>query len=142
MNPAQVLFGRPVSRIHCIGVGGMGLAPLAIFLADSGWTVTGEDDAPTAEVVAYLTAAGIGLAPLPAACDLVVISSAIAPGHASLQAAHARHLPVVRRGELLAEVVKGRKLAAVCGSHGKTTTTTMLAAALRRAGFGAGYVLG
>ncbi len=142
MNSAQPLFGRPVSRIHCIGVCGMGLAPLAIYLADSGWTVTGEDDAPTADVVTHLTAAGVTLGSLPETCDLVVISSAIAAGHASLQAVHARHLPVVRRGELLAEVVKGRKLAAVCGSHGKTTTTTMLASALRRAGFGAGYVLG
>ncbi|MCB1103918.1 MAG: UDP-N-acetylmuramate dehydrogenase [Opitutaceae bacterium] len=139
---ARSLFGQEVARIHCVGVGGMGLAPLAIYLARSGWNVTGEDDAPTPEVAALLNDHGVTLSDLPADCDLLVISSAIAPRHTTVQAAAKRGLPVVRRGEMLAEVVKGKKLVAVCGSHGKTTTSTMLAAALHAAGFGAGYVLG
>src|SRR5690606_28552203 len=65
-----------------------------------------------------------------------------ANSHTTMQAAKTRGLQIVRRGEMLAEAVKGKKLAAVCGSHGKTTTSTMLAAALHAAGFGAGYVLG
>ncbi|MCC6414739.1 MAG: UDP-N-acetylmuramate dehydrogenase [Opitutaceae bacterium] len=136
------LFGRAVFRIHCVGVGGMGLAPLAIFLARSGWTVSGEDDALTPEVNLLLAEAGVALSALPEDCDLVVISSAIAPEHTALRAAAGRELPTVRRGEMLAEVVRGKKLVAVCGAHGKTTTSTMLVATLRAAGFGAGYVLG
>jgi hypothetical protein len=81
--------------------------------------------------------------PLPAECDLVVRSSAIAGSHPSFLAAAGRGLACVRRGELLAEVGAGQcKLVAVCGSHGKTTTTAMLVAALRHAGFPAGYVAG
>lgn len=142
MTAPGTLFGRPLRRIHCVGVGGMGLAPLAIYLARRGWVVSGEDDAPTPEVIQALDDAGVTLAALSEDCDLLVISSAIGATHATLCAAQVRGLPVVRRGEMLAEVVRGKKLAAVCGSHGKTTTSTMLAAALHAAGFGAGYVLG
>jgi UDP-N-acetylmuramate--alanine ligase len=141
-SPPPLLFGRKVSRIHCLGVGGMGVAPLAIYLARLGWDVSGEDDALSAEVGALLAGAGVAVGPLPAACDLVVRSSAIPESHPSFAAAALRGVPCVRRGELLAEVVRGRKLVAVCGSHGKTTTTAMLVTALRRAGFPAGYVAG
>lgn len=140
--PRPLLFGRDVTRIHCVGVGGMGLAPLASYLAQSGWIVTGEDDALTEEVRRVLEAAKVELGPIPAQCDLVVYSSAIAPGHPAHAAAAARGLPLVRRGELLAEALRDRRLVAVCGSHGKTTTTAMLITALRRAQFPAGWVLG
>lgn len=142
MSARVTLFGRPVERIHCVGVGGMGLAPLAIYLAQSGWTMSGEDDALTPEVTALLAEAEVALTALPVNCDLLVVSSAIAASHATVQAAQARGLQIVRRGEMLAEVVRDKKLVAVCGSHGKTTTSTMLAAILHAAGFGAGYVLG
>ena len=137
-----LLLGREVRHIHCMGVGGMGVAPLAVYLAQSGFTVTGEDDALSAEVRALLARARVTVGPLPAACELVVYSSAIGKSHPAYLAAAARKLPLVRRGELLAEVVRGKKLVAVCGSHGKTTTTAMLITALRRAGFPAGWVLG
>jgi len=141
-KPLQDLFGMRVSRIHCLGVGGMGVAPLAIYLAKSGWMVSGEDDALTPEVSSRLANAGVLLSALPAECDLVVRSSAISDAHPSCASALARGTPVVRRGELLAEVSKGHKLVAVCGSHGKTTTTAMLVTALRHARFPAGYVSG
>jgi UDP-N-acetylmuramate--alanine ligase len=141
-SPLPALFGRRVARIHCLGVGGMGVAPLAIYLARSGWSVSGEDDALSAEVSACLSAAGVSVGALPAGADLVVRSSAIPDSHPSFLSASSRGIPAVRRGELLAEVVRGRKLVAVCGSHGKTTTTAMLVTALRRAGFPAGYVGG
>jgi UDP-N-acetylmuramate--L-alanine ligase/UDP-N-acetylenolpyruvoylglucosamine reductase len=140
--PPAPLFGRPVARIHCVGAGGMGMAPLAVYLAQSGWAVTGEDDAMTPEVRAALTRAGVELRGVPPDCGLVVHSSAVGAAHPACVAARQRGLPLVRRGEVLAEAVKGKKLVAVCGSHGKTTTTAMLAAALRAAGFPAGYVLG
>jgi UDP-N-acetylmuramate--alanine ligase len=136
------LFGREVRRIHCVGAAGMGVAPLAIYLAQLGFEVTGEDDGMTDGMRAWLERGGVAVAPLPAACDLVAVSSAIAPAHPARAAAQARGLPVVRRGELLAEAVRGKKLVAVCGAHGKTTTTAMLVTALRAAQFPAGYVLG
>jgi UDP-N-acetylmuramate--L-alanine ligase/UDP-N-acetylenolpyruvoylglucosamine reductase len=137
-----LLFGRAVRRIHCLGVGGMGVAPLAIYLAQSGFSVSGEDDALDGAMAGLLERERVTVGPLPADGELVVYSSAIAPAHPVCAAARARGLPLVRRGEALAEVVRDRKLVAVCGSHGKTTTTAMLAAALRQANFPAGYVLG
>ena len=136
------LFDRDVRRLHCVGVGGMGLGPLAIYLAGLGFTVSGEDDALTETMRPQLERAGVRLTPLPDDCELVVYSSAIAPLHPARVAAGARKLRCVRRGELLAEAVRGQKLAAVCGAHGKTTTTAMLITALRQANFPAGYVLG
>jgi len=148
-----LLFNKPVRRIHCVGVAGMGLGPLAVYLARSGWQVSGEDDAlspqaasdsletAASELRERLLEAGVRLEPLPEdrewgaanAGALVVTSSAVSQTHPTVLAARQRGLPVVRRGELLAEVVKDKKLVAVCGSHGKTTTTAMLASALRAA---------
>jgi UDP-N-acetylmuramate--alanine ligase len=136
------IFGRGVRHIHCVGVAGMGLGPLAVYLAQLGFSVTGEDDALTGEMRTLLTRERVTLGPIPPECELVAYSSAIAKTHPAYLAAVARGLPLVRRGELLAEVVSGRKLVAICGSHGKTTTTAMLIAVLRRANFSAGYVLG
>ncbi len=143
------LFDRDVRSVHALGVGGMGLGPLAIYLAGLGLRVSGGDDGMSAPMRRQLVRAGVELTAtdaLPDGVDLVVISSAIHHGHPGLARAIAHGTPVVRRGELLAEVAKGRKLVAVCGSHGKTTTSAMLAMALRAvggvAGDDAGYVLG
>ena len=140
--PPPRLFDRDVRRLHGVGVGGMGLGPLAIYLAELGFTVSGEDDAMTETMRTQLERAGVRLTPLPDDCELLVYSSAIAPSHPARVAAGVRQLPGVRRGELLAETVRGKRLVAVCGAHGKTTTTAMLVTALRQANFPAGYVLG
>jgi len=140
--PLPPLFGRAVRRVHCAGVGGTGLGPLAIFLAASGYTVTGEDRDLSPEMRRHLARAGVLVGPMPPDADLLVHSSAVPPPHPARMAASALGIPQVRRGELLAEAVRGRKLVAICGSHGKTTTTAMLVTALRAAGFPAGYVLG
>lgn len=140
-----LLFSREVKAVHCVGVGGMGLGPLAIYLAQLGFAVSGEDDAMTEAMRVHLERAGVKLTAagaLPDGCDLVAYSSAISPQHPAVSAAALRQLPLVRRGELLAEVTTGKKLVAVCGSHGKTTTTAMLITALRRANFPTGYILG
>ena len=142
VSPPPLLFGLTVRRIHCIGVGGMGMAPLSIYLARSGWEVSGEDDSLTPEVAARLAEAGVGVGPFRAGCDLAVRSSAIPDAHPSLVAAARAGIPCVRRGELLAEATRDRKLVAICGSHGKTTTTAMLVTLLRRAGFPSGFVAG
>ena len=144
-DPLPFLFGREVAAVHCVGVGGMGLGPLAVYLARLGFAMSGEDDAMTEPMRHQLVRAGVTLTAtgaVPADCGLVAFSSAIAPGHPAVAAAHARGLPLVRRGELLAEVTRGQRLVAVCGSHGKTTTTAMLVSALRAGNFPAGYVLG
>ena len=120
----------------------MGMAPLAIYLAQAGITVTGEDDALTEAVAGLLTRERVLLGSIPSDSDLVVYSSAIGKAHPAYAAAVARNLPLVRRGELLAEVVRDKKLVALCGSHGKTSTTAMLITALRQANFPAGYILG
>ncbi len=139
------LFGRSVRHLHAIGVGGMGLGPLAIHAAGLGFTVSGGDDALTPAMAAHLARAGVAVTPadaLPASAELVVVSSAIAPAHPAYAAALARGLVIVRRGELLAELARHRRLVAVCGSHGKTTTTAMLVTALHAAGLAPGYVGG
>jgi UDP-N-acetylenolpyruvoylglucosamine reductase len=123
----------------------MGVGPLAVYLAQLGFEVTGEDDALVEPMRALLAREHVTVVPsgaVPAGRPLVVYSSAIAASHPARAAAVARGLPLVRRGELLAEVLRGKKLVAVCGAHGKTTTTAMLITALRRARFPAGWVLG
>jgi UDP-N-acetylmuramate--L-alanine ligase/UDP-N-acetylenolpyruvoylglucosamine reductase len=145
MSARPPVFGLAAERIHLLGAGGMGMAPLGLYLAGLGFHVSGEDDGWNPAVRALLEKAGVMITAtgaLPDDAQLVVHSSAVAPGHESRRRATARGLPQVRRGEMLAEVVKGRKLVAIVGSHGKTTTTAMLITALQRAGFASDWVLG
>ena len=131
--------------IHFVGIGGMGMAPLALVLAESGCRVTGEDASLSAEVARRLEARGIAIrGELPADPDraLLVHSSAVAAVHPRLRAARARGLRICRRGEALAAYAHGRRLIAVAGAHGKTSTCAMLIHALRSAGLDAGHVLG
>ncbi len=137
-----LLFGRETRRIHCLGVGGAGVAPLALYLSQAGFELSGEDDALAPEVADLLVAGGVTLGPMPSPCDLVARSSAVRPNHPAYAAAVAAGIPVVRRGELLAEVVRGKKLVAVCGAHGKTTTAAMIATAVKEARFPAGFLIG
>ncbi len=136
---------RSDERFHLVGIGGMGMAPLAVVLAESGWQVTGEDSNLSPEVAHWLEARGVavtrGLPPVPQV-SVLVYSSAIRADHRSLREARSRGLPVVRRGEALAGYAKGRRLIAVAGSHGKTSTCAMLITALREGGMDVGYVLG
>lgn len=146
-EPLQLppLFGCSVRHCHLVGVGGAGMTPLAMLLAQRGWSVSGEDDAITAPAQRWLEQAGVALCPVglvPPQTQLLVYSSAIAPAHPARVVATQLGLPQVRRGELLAELLRDRKLIAVVGAHGKTTTTGLLITALRRAGFEAGWLLG
>jgi UDP-N-acetylenolpyruvoylglucosamine reductase len=135
---------RPES-VFFLGLGGMGMAPLALYLAEGGCRVQGHDDHMREPVRRWLERRGIGFAPcaeLPAGVSRVVYSSAIAAEHPLLRAARARGVGTLRRGEMLAEAVRGRRLIAVVGSHGKTTTTALLIHALRATGQDVGYLLG
>jgi UDP-N-acetylmuramate--L-alanine ligase/UDP-N-acetylenolpyruvoylglucosamine reductase len=139
------IFSRDIASVHFVGIGGMGMGPLAIYAAQLGFQVSGEDDGMTEAMRQQLEREKVLLTPaggLPEECDLVVCSSAISSKHAAAVAAGTRQIQLVRRGEFLAEIVREKKLVAVCGSHGKTTTCAMIITALRRAGFPAGYILG
>ncbi len=145
MKTPPTIFGEIHRHLHLVGAGGMGVAPLGLWLAQRGFTISAEDDAWNPATRAVLEQAGVTLAPageLPAEATLVVYSSAIAPNHPTRLAANARNLRQVRRGEMLAEAARDRRLVAVVGSHGKTTTTALLVTALVRAGFPCGWVLG
>ena len=145
MSSRPTVFGRDVAHVHLLGAGGMGMAPLGLYLARLGFRVSGEDDGWNPAVRELLEQAGITItAPggLPDDAHLIVHSAAVAPTHPSRRRAATLGVPQVRRGEMLAEVVKGKKLVAVVGSHGKTTTTAMLITALARADFPCGWILG
>ncbi|HVU17660.1 MAG TPA: UDP-N-acetylmuramate dehydrogenase [Candidatus Didemnitutus sp.] len=145
MSTPPEIFGRPLRNVHLLGAGGMGMAPLGLFLVQSGFVVSAEDDGWNPATRSLLERAGVAITPVNGAAEtteLVVHSSAVAPTHSARLRAVARGWPVIRRGEMLAEVTRGRRLVAVAGSHGKTTTTAMLITVLARSGFPAGWVLG
>jgi UDP-N-acetylmuramate--L-alanine ligase/UDP-N-acetylenolpyruvoylglucosamine reductase len=138
-------FDRDIRALHLVGVGGTGMAPLALYLRQTGFMVSGEDDALPPAVRVLLEPAGVTITEVgdvPPACDLVVHSSAIPADHPARLRAAARGLLLMRRGEMLAEILRGHKLVAIVGAHGKTTTTGMLITALRRAAFPCGWLLG
>ena len=134
-------------RFFLLGIGGMGMLPLALFLREGGAEVSGWDDALTPRVERLLRGGGVSLAPEPCAsspCGFLIVSSAIAPDHPLRRRLAANDPPpvVLRRGELLARIAADRKLLAVAGSHGKTTTTALLAHLAERAGWAADHVIG
>jgi UDP-N-acetylmuramate--alanine ligase len=133
-------------HIFMIGTGGMGMAPLAIYLRQNQIRVSGYDDAIKPMVKCLLKEQGIDIfssgTAFPEDVDKVVYSSAIGLDHPCYKEACRRKLPLLKRGEMLAELVSSKKLIAVVGSHGKTTTTGMLIAALKKSNFCFNYMLG
>ena len=125
----------------------MGMAPLASWMSRAGYSIVGYDDNLQENVRRFLVASGVELRDFVFAEQLVgvstvVYSSAIQPGHPLLAAAHKLGLNALRRGEMLAEVAKRKRLIAVVGSHGKTTTSGMIAHGVRQCGVDANYILG
>ncbi|SET28485.1 UDP-N-acetylmuramate--L-alanine ligase [Oceanicella actignis] len=129
---------QDIGPIHFVGIGGIGMSGIAEVMLNLGYDVQGSDlrDGPILERLRKLgarIAIGQRAENLDGA-EVVVISSAIKPGNPELDAARARGLPVVRRAEMLAELMRLRSNVAVAGTHGKTTTTSMVAALLDRGG--------
>ena len=127
------MFFRP-QPVHFIGIGGIGMSSLAEVLIDMGYPVTGSDQksSPTTERLATRGAVvyeGHAAANL-AGAKMVVYSSAVRSENPEIVEARRRKLPVIPRGELLAELMRQKFGIAVAGSHGKTTTTAMVAAIL------------
>jgi UDP-N-acetylmuramate--alanine ligase len=130
---------RDIGPIHFIGIGGIGMSGIAEVLVNLGHTVQGSDQTDGANIK-RLRDKGVKIAIGHAAENLdgakvVVISSAIKSDNPELAAARAQRLPVVRRAEMLAELMRLKSCIAIAGTHGKTTTTSMVAALLDSGGF-------
>jgi UDP-N-acetylmuramate--alanine ligase len=130
---------RDIGPIHFVGIGGIGMSGIAEVLINLGYTVQGSDASDSANVkrlrdkgakVAIGHSAGaLGDA------EVVVVSTAIKRDNPELMAARAKRLPIVRRAEMLAELMRLKRCVAIGGTHGKTTTTSMVAALVDAAGF-------
>jgi len=133
MNAATKLPGD-VGPIHFVGIGGIGMSGIAEVLLNHGYVVQGSD-LKRSKITDRLADNGALIfegqrAENLESAEVVVISSAIKPGNPELDEARKRGLPVVRRAEMLAELMRLKSNVAVAGTHGKTTTTTMVAALL------------
>jgi UDP-N-acetylmuramate--alanine ligase len=138
MNAATKL-PLELGPIHFVGIGGIGMSGIAEVLLNHGYAVQGSDLKPS-KITERLDKLGARIFIGQKAANLegaavVVISSAIKPGNPELDEARARHLPVVRRAEMLAELMRLRSNVAIAGTHGKTTTTTLVATLLDQGGF-------
>src|SRR6195952_2889982 len=125
---------REIGPIHFVGIGGIGMSGIAEVLANLGYTVQGSDVAESANV-ARLREKGIKVSVGHRAdnvdgADVLVVSTAIKRDNPELMAARAQRIPVVRRAEMLAELMRLKTCVAIAGTHGKTTTTSMVAALL------------
>jgi UDP-N-acetylmuramate--alanine ligase len=135
-----------LGRVHFTGIGGAGMSGIARIMIARGVTVSGSDSAGS-ELLASLAALGadvhVGHAAANLAdADTVVVSSAIRPDNPELAAARVRGLRVLHRAAALASLMLGRRGVAVAGTHGKTTTSSMITTALRHCGADPGYVVG
>lgn len=135
----------PRRHAHLLGIAGSGMRALARLYLDAGWTVSGSDRAGQDHLDALAARGALilaeGAAP-PAATTLVVHSPAIPRSHPALVAARKSGLPIAARTKALTDLLAGHEVISVAGSHGKSTTTAMLALILTAGETGAGYMLG
>ena len=137
---------RRIRRIHFVGIGGVGMCGIAEVLANQGYTVSGSDMSASS-AVERLRQCGvcieIGHAEAHVdGADVVVVSSAIDDTNPEIRWAHEHRVPVVRRAEMLAELMRFRHGIAVAGTHGKTTTTSLTATLLAEGGLDPTFVIG
>jgi UDP-N-acetylmuramate--alanine ligase len=139
MNAAATKLPGDVGPIHFVGIGGIGMSGIAEVLLNLGYQVQGSD-LKRSKITERLEGLGATVFEGQSAknlesAEVVVISSAIKPGNPELDEARLRGLPVVRRAEMLAELMRLRSNIAIAGTHGKTTTTTMMAEVMVAGGF-------
>ncbi|MGH8250278.1 MAG: UDP-N-acetylmuramate--L-alanine ligase [Steroidobacteraceae bacterium] len=137
---------RRIGLIHLIGIGGAGMGGIAEVLVNLGYQVQGSDLRANA-VTARLQQMGVRIfighaAAQVAGAGVVVVSSAVAASNPELAAAQEARIPVVRRAEMLAELMRFRQGIAVAGTHGKTTTTSLVASVLAEGGLDPTFVIG
>ncbi|MBI2387520.1 MAG: UDP-N-acetylmuramate--L-alanine ligase [Elusimicrobia bacterium] len=135
-----------VRRIHFVGIGGVGMSGIAEVLNNVGYKVSGSD-AKSTETTRRLQAAGVRVfeghsAANAKGAQVVVVSSAVAAGNPEVAYARKRGIPVVLRAQMLAELGRMKKTVTVAGSHGKTTTTSLVSMALKEAGAGPTMIIG
>ncbi|ACU54175.1 UDP-N-acetylmuramate/alanine ligase [Acidimicrobium ferrooxidans DSM 10331] len=135
-----------IRRVHLVGIGGAGMSALASVLVGRGFVVSGSD-LKRGPLVERLEAIGVEVhlghdARWIDGADVVAASTAIPSSNVELAAARARGVPVLSRAELLAALTAGKQVVAVSGTHGKTTTTAMIAQALQAADLAPSWVIG
>ena len=135
-----------IRTIHFVGIGGAGMAGIAEVLLNLGYSVRGSD-LKLSSVTERLRGLGAEVSEGHSATNLgeayvVVVSSAVAADNPEVLAAHARRIPVVRRAEMLAEIMRFRYGIAIAGTHGKTTTTSLIASVLAEGGVDPTFVIG
>ena len=135
-----------IKKIHFVGLGGAGMSGIAEVLHNLGYTVSGSDLAASA-TLARLQALGIAThvghaASNVAEVDAVVTSTAVQADNPEVLAARERRIPIVPRAVMLAELMRMKQGIAIAGTHGKTTTTSLVASVLAQAGLDPTYVIG
>ena len=137
---------RKIRRIHFVGIGGIGMSGIAEVLLNLGYEISGSDLGST-DITQRLDGMGAAIhrghnASHIGNADVVVTSTAIRPDNPEVLSAHRRNIPVIPRAEMLAELMKMKFSIAVSGSHGKTTTTSIVATLLAHGGLDPTMVIG
>ncbi|MCP5143796.1 MAG: UDP-N-acetylmuramate--L-alanine ligase [Gammaproteobacteria bacterium] len=146
MADTHVTPMRHVRNVHFVGIGGAGMGGIAEVMHNLGYHVTGSDNSENT-MVARLRGLGVTVASGHRAehaqqCDVLVVSSAIGQDNPELEEARKRRIPIVPRAEMLAELMRFRYGIAIAGTHGKTTTTSLVASVLAEGGLDPTYVIG
>ncbi len=135
-----------VKNIHFVGIGGSGMSGIAEVLLNLGYTVSGSDlanNAASRRLAELGACIAIGHAPENVeGADAIVTSTAVQPNNPEVLAARARHIPIVPRAVMLAELMRLKRGIAIAGTHGKTTTTSLVACVLAEAGLDPTFVIG
>lgn len=136
----------PGQHIHLVGIGGAGLSAIARVLLGLGYRVSGSDRSASSLTDALAQAGAqvfIGHdAAYIAGADALIITSAVGADHVEVAAARAAGVPVYKRQDIIAELMAGRQVVAVAGTHGKTTTTSLIVHLLHACGCRPGYIVG
>ncbi|HWD09717.1 MAG TPA: UDP-N-acetylmuramate--L-alanine ligase [Actinomycetota bacterium] len=133
-------------RVHLVGIGGAGMSAIARVLTELGYPVSGSDQRESA-VLSALRGLGVRVdighrAQRVAGAGLVIASAAVPAGNVELEAARAAGIPIISRGQALAQLIEGSQSVAVAGTHGKTTTSGMVATLAEAAGLEPTWLLG